>query len=183
MIDQRCPKCTKEYSNVDKYCDQCGQQLEHLQIKAEDKAIGLPKAPQLEGKLKQIADHLEFYGYKIKTIPSDGKEAKILIAATHDKNNNVIFWELSPSIVFFQITLLTEKKPSLEIDHLVNEANKIATVCRVISIEENRIVKLRFEAIYTGEYAKTTFSQFFEFIENDQKATFAIPNFLTSLSN
>lgn len=127
--------------------------------------------------LEQIANHLEFLGYKIEKIEPKKEGDKELVIATHAKNNNMVIFEMLPSFIMFRVNLTSERKPSTEMDTFLNDANKKFDVAKVFYDNEDDNAVLRFEAIYIGEYSKEIFGQFYDMFEKDQKRIVVLDNF------
>lgn len=177
MTDKFCPQCGHPLHETDVFCDQCGHKIETLPVMPKAIKAEIEKPVIASEKLKGFGSHFEFLGYQIKFHETDKKDGKCFGIATHEKHNNILFWEINSSLVIFQITLQSKTKHSVKIDRFLNIANTLATVCKVFSHEEDGFSNLKIEAIYTGDYFKTLFGQFYEVLQNDQQIIFSRPEF------
>lgn len=127
--------------------------------------------------LDKFGNHLEFLGYKIEKIePKEEGEVGIVIA-THPQNNNIVFFEMMPNFVIFQVSLSTKKSPSSDMDAFLNNANKHFYISKLFYKVDANLAVIKFEAVYTGDYSKELFAQFYDLFEKDQNLLGSLDNF------
>ncbi len=182
-----CEKCGKNIAEESVFCEFCGNKIgskkeEKQEIIAETpKKIDKKEAAILNKTLKQIADHLEFLGYKIEKLemPNDRE----LIAARHEIHNNYLFHEVLAGVTLFQVSLSTGKKKDKKMDEVVNIANKNFLISRFYFDVEDDLVVLRIEAVYMGDYSKEAFARFEEQFKREQSQLIQFEEFKIFLNN
>lgn len=127
--------------------------------------------------LDQLGNHLEFLGYKIEKQEPKADSNRLLIIASHSKNNNIVLFEMSPGFVLLKVSLTTQRKPTPEMDAFINEANKKFDISKFYYDVDSELAIIRFEAIYTGIYSKELFGQFVDFFQKDQDRLGLLDNF------
>ena len=116
--------------------------------------------------LDQMASHLEFLGYKIEKFKSEVEGVKEWLRARHPTKYTVAFFELQPNFVMFRISVTGERKPSAEMAAFLNNANsRFLTATKQYYDVVDGFPVLRWQAVYTGDYVKETFGQFFTMFE------------------
>lgn len=173
-----CEKCGKKISGDSIFCEFCGNRNKEEKIvkntKKTEKKMDEP-APIKNENLKQMANHLEFLGYEIERLDSEGERE--LIAARHAKENNIVYWQIYPNFILFRTGLKTSKSSSSEIDDFINKINKALEITKVYYeiIDDN--LTIQFEAIFNGKYDKEIFGQFIDFFKNDQVRMCSVEEF------
>lgn len=182
-----CEKCGKNIAEESVFCEFCGNKIGikkegKQEITAETpKKIDKKDATILNKILKQIADHLEFLGYKIEKLEmSNNRE---IIAARHEIHNNYLFHEVLAGVTLFQVSLTTSKKKDKNMDEVVNIANKNFLISRFYFDVEDDLVVLRIEAVYMGDYSKESFARFEEQFEKEQSQLIQFEEFKIFLNN
>lgn len=123
----------------------------------------------MNNNLEQIINHIEFLGYTVEKIkPKEGEYSKIATAIHRDRNNMLIL-ELDTGVFYFKVNLITKKTSSnFEMDHFSNKLNSCLDLARFYLKEEDGFICLIFEAVFIGDYNKTSFSKFIDFFDKDQ---------------
>lgn len=175
-----CEKCGKNIPDNSVFCEFCGSKVMQEEIASEKAAEVLEKNPKSpkpiqNENLKQMANHLEFLGYQIEKLDTEGDRE--FIAARHSKDNNIVFWEMIPAFAMFKVSLTTKKKSSAKIDAFINNANKSLEISKLYYDIDDNVLTLRFEAVYVGKYVKETFGQFHKIFENDQERGCSLNDF------
>jgi hypothetical protein len=128
----------------------------------------------MKNKAEAICDHLEFLGFTIKKFEKKEEKNPQIYAALHPKKWNIVFWEVNPDLVMFQISVDTGKKPNKEMDACVNAANQKLFITKTYHHLIEGKTSLKFEVFYVGEYAKSLFGVFLDSFLNDVKGFKAI---------
>jgi len=131
----------------------------------------------LSSTMEQIANHLEFLGYRIdKKVPGDKKPYFI---AYHSTRNNLVVIQYEPNFIYFRTNLTSVKPPSSNMDAFVNKANHSFSVSRFYydKNEKEKGTILRFSAMYIGEYSKEIFGKFIDMYKRDQDMVRGMENF------
>ncbi len=127
--------------------------------------------------IEQIANHLEFLGYKTEKKVSENSKEKDFFIATHPDNNSLLFWEYL-SFVSFRVNLTTPKKSPVEkLNKFIVDANKSINISKLTYDLEESDTCLRFNAVYAGDYSKEKYGQFYNAFENDQRIISKVDNF------
>jgi hypothetical protein len=102
-----CEKCKKKISEDSIFCEFCGHKISReIHVSKKKKKEDIIK----EITLKHIANHLEFLGYEIEKLDSEGERE--FIAARHAKENNLLYWQVYPNFILFKTGLKTSKASS-----------------------------------------------------------------------
>jgi hypothetical protein len=183
-----CKKCNNKIDGNSKFCTYCGANLESqkpFQIEEESnqekpaKIIAQQEQPKLDDNLEKICSHLEFLGYNLEKIKSKDNTLNDSVIAQHSQKNSVFILRVSPNIILFKISLSTNKKHVQAMDAFINEANKILVFSKIYTeLDKNtKEVILRIEALYTSDYHKAAFGEFFEALNTDVSSRLSkIPN-------
>jgi uncharacterized membrane protein YvbJ len=173
-----CEKCGKNIADDSIFCEFCGHKNKEEKStphkKEEKKKVGGLTSIENE-TLKQMASHLEFFGYEIEKLNSESKME--IVAARHTKENNIVLWQIYPSFILFRTGLKTSKSPSSEIDDFINKINKILEITKVYYEMIDNELTIQFEAIFNGKYDKEIFGQFIDFFKNDQVKMCSVEEF------
>lgn len=177
-----CHNCGKQIDANAKFCTHCGAKIQaETPVVADVKAsVKQEPQPKLNENLEKISDHLEFLGYKLEKIKAKDNDAKDCIIAIHNQKNNVFIIAISPTMSLFKIQLSTKKKHVPAMDTFVNDANKALVFAKVYTEldSESKDVILMLEAMYTGNYNKESFAEFFECFQGDSNPRmYRIPGF------
>lgn len=124
--------------------------------------------------IDQIADHLELLGYKVEKKEPQKVEEKYMLLVDHPTKVKFVVLELSPNIILFQANLNTEKKFAPGMGDFANDVNKNLLISKLFFDAMDGLVVLRVRSIYTGEYAKDTFGQFWDALQNDLQQLFTL---------
>lgn len=166
-----CLKCDFVLPENSKFCPKCGGQV--VLFKKEEK--------QEKSAIDEIANHLEFLGYTVTKENSNEIDVneKYFYFASHQKLNNIVFFNILDNSILFKVTLSSNNKICNEMFKYVNLANeKYLNYCKVyISNKEEDKTLLVFEVVYIGGYNKTTFSEFFTELTADLQRFSAGDNF------
>ncbi len=92
-----------------------------------------------------------------------------MLITNHPNKARFVIFDLLPDLVLFRANFTTEKKPSVEMDRFLNTVNRSNTISRVFYDLDGELVVLRFESVYTGQYSRETFSQFWDALQDDLK--------------
>lgn len=167
-----CSKCDFNLPDNSKFCPKCGEKVVIIKKIDEKKEVTVGQ---------DIANHLEFLGYKVtkEDISENETNGKYLFLAKHQKLNNVVFFNILDNSIIFKVTLTTVKKMTNEMFKYVNLANeKYLNFCKVfVNENEDNKTQLVFEVVYSGGYNKEVFSEFFNEFTADQQRFSAGENF------
>ena len=120
----------------------------------------------LSTTMKQLADHLEFLGYKIEI---SGKEVKPYIIARHDINYNVVIEEPYPNFIYLRTYIIAPKAYSPAMTEFLNKAVQRFDITSIFVTEEKGStgITLNYVALYTGAYSREIFGSFFDMYKKD----------------
>ncbi len=121
----------------------------------------------MKNTTEEMASHLEFLGYTIQKPQKKEPKNPQIYAATHAKKWNLVFWEIAPELVMFQVSIAIAKKQTKEMDACVNRANEKLFIAKTYYYLADKKITLRFEAFYTGQYSKSIFGAFIDALLND----------------
>ncbi len=121
----------------------------------------------MANKINEMVNHLEFLGYAITKLEKKTEKGPQLYIAKNPKKWSVAFWEINKEVVIYQINIMTDKKPTQPMDAFINLANEKLNITKVYHAMDEGNVSLRFEAFWFGEYAKSTFGVFLDYLTND----------------
>ena len=128
--------------------------------------------------LDEMANHLEFLGYKIENIPSKSEGGKPVVLAKHLNKNNMLLFKMSDGFISFCTNLNCDKKLSIEMIEYINTINYSLSISRVhVFISDDQLTTIRFEAVYIGAYSKDLFSKFYDYLMDDQKLLNSLKGF------
>jgi len=124
-----------------------------------------------------ISKHLEFMGYNIEKNKSEG--GRDFLIAYHPTNANIVIAAYANKYYYFRTTLYSVKSPSKEMFDFVNRANSMMNVCRFYCTpkSDGKGSAIIFEAVYTGEYDKSTFAMFMDFVTKDHEIIRSMDNY------
>lgn len=123
--------------------------------------------------MEQIANHLEFLGYKIETRVDNNIN---YIFAGHPQNNDMIIWEMG-NMTVHRVNLASGKSFSDKMYKFFCDVNRNNSVSRFYFDIDGSQVVVRFHALYTGDYSKEIYGQFYSLFEGDQKKIYAVENY------
>lgn len=127
--------------------------------------------------LDQIANHLEFLGYKKEiTDAKDDKDRPFLIAK-HSSKYNIVGIQFDPNFIRFQISLTTEKRPTERMDEFIVGANRSANISQIYyDLEEGKVI-LRIGAVFSGDYSKESFGLFYDWFQGDVARLYSLKDY------
>jgi len=146
-------------------------------VEAKDPVLTKEDIQSINRNYIAMSKHLEFMGYKIEKNKSDG--GRDYLIAYHPTNANIVIAAYADKYYYFRTTLYSVKSPSKEMFDFVNRANSMMNVCRFYCTPKSDGTgsAIIFEAVYTGEYDKSTFAMFMDFITKDHEIIRSMDNY------
>lgn len=152
-----CKNCSKNIDDDSKFCQFCGEKSEK------------PEDIKLEDVDKEFIEHLEFLGYEVEKLDSQGTSQRYL--AKHKNRSNLIFNTIkNTGISFVSFYTLDDKKIAKNREgmlEVINKMNNQALFCGFSLSTDNALVCA---ALHLGKYSKKEFSDFLELYESDIQA-------------
>lgn len=155
-------------------------QTENIEEPSGSQIVTEQEKPKMNENVEKICNHLEFLGYQLEKTKAKKANEKDFVLARHSQKNSVFILILSPNILLFKISLTTGKKHVPVMDAFINEANKVLIFAKMYYEidKETQEVVVRLEALYTSDYKKEAFGEFFESFNFDvNPRLYKIPNF------
>jgi hypothetical protein len=120
--------------------------------------------------LDEIANHLEFFGYTIEKEEPENDADRLTYLAKHERRFNLRYFEMNKNYVLFQICFLTDLRPTPELSEAINEFNRNGILAKYYcTTNKDGLVIIYIEAMFIGDYTKTTFGLFYDMFETDHR--------------
>lgn len=119
--------------------------------------------------VEQLADHLEFYGYKIEKREPPEKGRPPLYMARAQSRPTLRFYEQAPYFVLFRSGFRSQRQPGEEMRDLFNRVNERMLVSRAYwePLEPGPGIVVTFESTFIGGYKKDLFAMFYDMMLKD----------------
>jgi hypothetical protein len=121
--------------------------------------------------LEEISNHLEFFGYTIEKKEREEDESSFNYYASHEKHNNLRFFEINKDFVLLQMCFYKDELPTSALAETFNELNRRSVIAKfyyTINKDGSRIF-IFIEATFIGDYTKKSFAIFWDMFKTDER--------------